>query len=267
MKKNTIFILIASLIVIIAFSFKVNAEETNVQIGYKPVKPYSERNYTITTSDNQLIQAYLSYPKSKQKGYPTIILLHSIGRSSKPWVPLQRDLNNIGFAVLRLDFRGHGKSVFNSKFQQRSWITYKHADFAKYPTDVIEVINKIKKETKKANFDNYAIIGSDIGANTAVLLAKELPTKPKALVLVSPQMSFKGLYIPIAMTELGNTPILAISSKTNNRFMQEQEKLSRFAQSTFDVYNTESGGADMSIFNQFPEMQDTVIKWIKQYFK
>lgn len=271
MKKNTIFTLLVLIILSITSVLNVNAQQYNDNDyktePYKPVKPYSERNYTVTTSDNHLINAYLSYPKNKQKGFPTVILLHSIGRNSKPFIPLQRDLNNEGYAVLRVDFRGHGKSVYDKSLRQRSWITYKNSDFEKYPKDVIEVIEKIKKETKKANLDNYVILGSDIGANTAVLIAKELQAKPKALVLISPQMTFKGLYIPVALTEIGKTPILAISSKTNNRFMQEQEKLSRFAQGTFDVLNVEKGGADMFVFKQYPEMQPQVIDWIKQYLK
>ena len=271
MKKNTLLIILAICTIFITQTFCLSAEttvgQTNQPESYRPVKPYSERNFTVTTSDEHLINAYLSYPKTKQKGYPTVILLHSIGRNAKPWVSLQRILNNEGYAVLRLDFRGHGKSVYDKSFHQRSWISYKHEDFAKYPKDVIEVIDKIQKETKKANFKNYVILGSDIGANTAVLVAKELPDKPKALVLISPQMTFKGLYIPIAMTEIGTTPILAITSKTNNRFLREQEKLSRFAQGTFDIYNLESGGADMFIFKQFPETEQIVIDWIKQYLK
>lgn len=269
MNKNTIFALLIPVMLLFLSMTNVNAQTLNQndEEPYKPVKPYSERVFTVTTTDNHLINAYLSYPKSKKKGFPTVILLHSIGKNAKPFVSLQRDLNNEGYAVLRMDFRGHGKSVYDKSLRQRSWITYKNSEFEKYPQDVLEVIAKIKKETKKANLDNYAILGSDIGANTAVLVAKELQVKPKALVLISPQMTFKGLYIPVAMTEIGQTPILAISSKTNNRFMQEQEKLSRFAQGVFDVYNIEKGGADMFIFKQYPETQPMVIDWIKQYLK
>ncbi len=229
--------------------------------------PYSERFFKVETSDGQIISAGLRYPKTKKKSYPTVILLHSIGKTSKGWLPEQIRLTNEGYAVLTLDFRGHGKSVFDKAFHQKSWITYKHAQFEKFPSDVIAVIEKVQKETKKADFNNYAIIGSDIGANTAVLTAKELKNKPKALILISPQMTFKGLYIPVAMTEIGNTPILAITSKTNLRFLEEQQNLAKFAQSTYDIYNTEVGGADMTIIMQYPETIDIMTDWLKQYLK
>ncbi len=257
---------LAFLFVISVFSVNL-AEASPTKISHKPKKTYTEREYTIPTKDGHIIHAYLSYPKTKQKGYPTIIMLHSLGRSAYYWKPLQERFNNLGFAVLRLDFRGHGKSVYDKSFHQKSWTTYKNTTFAKYPQDVITTIETIQKETRKPNFTNYAIIGSDIGANTAILVAKKLPQKPKALVLIAPSMNFKSLYIPVAMTEIGTTPILAISSKTDPYFMKEQEKLAKFAQGVFDVYNLPSGSTDMLVIKQNKEVQPTIINWVVKYFK
>lgn len=266
MKKNILFSVVCLLVisVLALCSLPVNAETTKKA---KPKKTYTEREYTVKTKDGHLVHAYLSYPKTKLKGYPTIIMLHSLGRSSYYWIPLQVKFNDLGFAVLRLDFRGHGKSVYSKTFHQKSWTKFKNTTFAKYPQDVIDTIQTIQKESRKADFNNYAIIGSDIGANTAILVAKQLPTKPKALVLMSPSMNFKSLYVPVALTEIGDTPILAISSKTDNYFMNEQQKLVKFAQGVFDVYNLEKGTADMLIIKQVPEAQPTIINWIVQYFK
>lgn len=264
--KKILLYFIAIFFVVSVFSVN-SANATVQQKTSKSKKPYTERIYTVPTKDGHIIHAYLSYPKTKQKGYPTIIMLHSLGRNAYYWKPLQEKFNLLGFAVLRLDFRGHGKSVYDKSFHQKSWTKYKNATFAKYPQDVIETINTIQKETRKPNFSNYAIIGSDIGANTAVLVAKQLPHKPKALVLIAPSMNFKSLYIPVAMTEIGSTPILAIASKTDPYFMKEQEKLAKFAQGVFDVYNTQSGQSDMLILKQNPEVQPTIVNWVVKYFK
>ena len=262
MKKNLLTIFVLLLAIFVLMILPVNAE-TSTSTG-KAKKSYTEREYTITTKDGHLLHAYLSYPKTKLKGYPTIIMLHSLGRNAYYWIPLQEKFNNLGFAVLRLDFRGHGKSVYNKSFHQRSWTTFKNNVFAKYPQDVLTTIETIQKETKKPDFSNYAIIGSDIGANTAILVAKELSKKPKALVLIAPSMSFKSLYVPVALTEIGTTPILAISSKTDNYFMKEQEKLSKFAQGIFDVYNLQSGSTDMLVIKQNPEAIPTIVNCVTQ---
>ncbi len=262
MKKNLILFL-----TIVFVTMVINVLSVNAEPAKKPKKPYTEREFSTLTSDNHIIKSYLSYPKTKQKGYPTIIMLHSIGYNSSYWIPLQQKFNAKGFAVLRVDLRGHGKSVYSKSFHQRSWRSYKNDTFAKYPDDIISVIKSIEKETKKANFNNYAIIGGDIGANTAVLVAKKMPTKPQALVLLSPSMTFKSLYIPVALTEIGTTPILALASKTDLYAMKEQEKLVKFAQGTFDIYNVESGSGGMLLLKQHPEALDSILNWTIQYFK
>lgn len=267
MKKNILLILVIAVSLIVVSSASVFASNGKTSSKKKAKKSYVEREYVVQTKDNRLIHGYLSYPKTKLKGYPTVIMLHSLGRNSMYWKPLQEKYNNNGYAVLRIDFRGHGKSVFDSKFRQKSWTSFNNTMFAKYPQDVLDVINKIQKESKKPNFKSYIIIGSDIGANTAVMVAKKMPYKPKCLVLIAPSMTFKGLYIPVIMTEIGTTPILAISSKTDNHFMQEQQKLSKFAQGIFDVYNTETGVADMLIIKQHPEVQNVIFNWSRQYLK
>ncbi|MGN1125501.1 MAG: alpha/beta hydrolase [Candidatus Gastranaerophilaceae bacterium] len=233
----------------------------------KPKKTYTEREYTVKTSDGHLLHAYLSYPKTKLKGYPTIVMLHSLGYNSRYWIPLQVKFNNLGYAVIRVDLRGHGKSVYDKNFHQRSWRSFKNETFMKYPQDIVETINFIKAETKKVNFYNWAIIGSDIGANTAILVAKSMPVKPKALVLMGPSMTFKGLYVPVAMTEIGNAPILAIASKTDTYSMQEQTKLSKFAQGTFEICNTKTGSSGMLLLSQQPAIQNSIINWLTAKIK
>lgn len=266
MKKIILIAVIFVSIFALFLSSSVQASEGNKKSS-KPKKTYTEREYTVKTKDGHLIHAYLSYPKTKKKGYPTIILLHSLGRSAYYWIPMQEQFNNLGFAVLRLDFRGHGKSVYNKSFHQKSWTSFKNQTFMKFPQDVIDCIEMIQKETKKTDFTNYAIVGSDVGANTAILVAKQLPQKPKGLVLIAPSMSFKGLYVPVALTEIGDTPILAISSKTDNYFMKEQEKIAKFVQGNLDVYNLQNGSVDMLIIKQDPESQPTIVNWVVKYFE
>ena len=153
-------------------------------------------------------------------------------------------------------------TIINLKYR---WEDEKHYEnFDDYAKAMIQAI---EKETKKANFNNYAIIGGDIGANTAVLVAKKLQVKPKALVLLSPSMTFKSLYIPVALTEIGTTPILALASKIDGYAIKEQEKLVKFAQGTFDVCNVESGSGGMLLLKQHPEILDTILNWTIQYFK
>lgn len=233
----------------------------------KTKKAYTEREFSVQTRDGHLIRSYLSYPKTKMNGYPTIIMLHALGYNSTYWISLQEKFNARGYAVLRIDLRGHGKSVYDKSFHQRSWRLFKNKDFEQYPNDVVQTIQYAEKQTKKPSFVNYAIIGSDIGANTAVIVARKMKIKPKALVLMAPSLEFKGLYIPVVLTEIGKMPILALASKTDKYYMDQQIRLARFAQGTFDVANAENGNSGMLMLKQHPEYQNSIVTWVEQYFR
>ena len=252
-------ILIAGLILSGLNSFAADSKKVK--------KLYTVREYSTTTKDNHIIKSYLSYPKTKQKSYPGVIMLHSFGYNSSYWQNLQEEFNNNGYAVLRIDLRGHGKSVYDSSFHQRSWRVFKNDTFAKYPDDVMQVTENVQTETKKFDFNNYIIIGADIGANTSVLFAEKNKIKPKAMVLISPSMTFKGLYIPIALAELDKTPILGICSKTNKKDADELIKLSKFAQNTYDVLYTDKGSSGMLLLKQYNNLNSKIFNWCTKYLK
>lgn len=226
-----------------------------------------KRQYDVETNDGFILKAYLSYPKTRLDKYPVVVLLHSLGDTFSFYNSFAEKLNNLGYAVVGLDLRGHGKSIYTKNLKQRSWQYFKNDKFAYYPSDVITVMEHVKSKNKVLDFSNYAIIGGDIGANTAVLVARQLPVKPKALVLFSPMMNFKGLYIPVAMTEIGLCPILAISSKSDLNSMSEQIRLAKFAQGNFDVLNTIQGGTGAMLLKSYPYMRVQITDWMAPYFK
>ena len=59
-------------------------------------------------------------------------------------------------------------------------------------------------------------------------------------------------------------PILAIASKTDNYYMQEQVKLARFAQGRFDICDTDNGTSGILLITQHPKIQSTIFNWVKK---
>jgi len=228
----------------------------------------AQKEIEVETKDGYTIKATLSYEKIKDKNkYPTIVLLHSLGYSSGNWGTLIPELNNAGYAVIAIDLRGHGKSVYNSKLQIKSWIYFTPKAYQKFPSDVIAILKQAQVQSKKVDFTNWGIVGADIGANTAILTAKEFPHKPKAMILISPSMNFKGLYVPIAMTEIGTMPILSMVSKQDDYSIQEQKKLSKFAQGAFYAQNYPKGGMGMMMLKANPSMTKDIVSWLKTVVK
>ena len=225
------------------------------------------KEITATSVDGFTMKGYLEYPKIKnQKEFPTVVLLHSIGYSSDWWCNLPQDLLNQGYAVLKIDLRGHGKSVYNSKLLRTSWSSMTNNAFAKYPDDVIKVIEQVKSEnTKKVFFNNWAIVGSDIGASTAILVADKISYKPKTLVLLSPVVKTKGLYVPVKLANLDNIDIFSISGTNDNSGHNAQEYLKKFSQTTFATYTSESRSTGMLMLKNDNTLARIITSWIKEY--
>lgn len=245
---------LAAFLIVFVFASSMNAL-------CKPIKKEIE----VQTKDARIIKATVSYENIEGvKKYPTVLLLHSIGYSSDEWGNLITDLNNAGYAVIAMDFRGHGKSIYNAKFQKKSWTYFNNKIFQKFPSDVLLVLSQIQKQVKIADLNKMAIVGADIGANTAVLASKDLKSKPKTLVLICPTTSFKGLYIPIAMTDL-QMPIIAMVSTKDRNCLKEEQNLAKFSQGGFYAKNYPNGGMGMLMIKLNPTMSQDITKWIIKY--
>lgn len=227
-----------------------------------------KKEISVQTKDAKILKATISYVKIEGvKKYPTVLLLHSLGYSTDDWGNLVSDLNNAGYLVIAMDLRGHGKSIYDAGFKKKSWVYFTPKIYEKFPNDVMLVLNEAQKQSKKVSLDNMAIVGADIGANSAVLVSKQLKKKPKALVLISLSTSFKGLYVPIAIAEMGRIPILSMASKKDAYCMQEQLKLAKYAQGGFYAQDYSNGGMGMIMIKVNPTMSQDIVKWLLKYLK
>lgn len=232
--------------------------------GVKSVK----KDYKVVANDGFAITATLEYPKIKEKTeFGTVVLLHSLGYSSDWWESLPSDLLNNGYAVLKIDLRGHGNSVYSNNLNKVSWKNLTNKAYSKYPDDVITMIDYVKNENKRIFFRNWAIIGSDVGAGTAVIVANEIKYKPKTIVMMSPIVKAKGLYIPVKLAELNNIDILSIVGGTDINGMEANEYLKKFAQSTYAEYTSESKSTGMLLLKHDKTLSNVITSWVVQYLK
>ena len=210
-------------------------------------KKVSYVNLTYETDDNFVIKSKLYYPNQKASVYPVVVFLHSIGYSSEYWGNITQDFLKSGIAVLAVDLRGHGQSVYDSDFRIRSWRYYSNSQFAKYPKDISDILKYLASNYKDISTTKYAIIGAN---------------KPKALVLMSPTSTFKGLYIPISMTNLGKIPIMAIVSNRDIYSKKEATTLKKFAQAEYNLKIYPVGGMGMLMLKSNPSMSKDILNWV-----
>ena len=228
----------------------------------------TKREISVQSVDGFNIKATLEYPKVKsQKEFQTVVLLHSLGYSSGWWETLPRELMDKGYAVLRIDLRGHGASVYSGKLVRTSWKSMTNSAYAKYPDDVVKVIETVKAEnSKKVFFNSWAIVGSDIGASTAILVADKIAYKPKTLVLLSPVVETKGLYVPVKFANL-DIDVFSISGTGDMSGEKAQDYLKKFAQATFATYTSISRSCGMLMLKNDQTLSKVITAWISEYLK
>lgn len=228
----------------------------------------TKREISVQSVDGFNIKATLEYPKVKsQKEFQTVVLLHSLGYSSGWWETLPRELMDKGYAVLRIDLRGHGASVYSGKLVRTSWKSMTNSAYAKYPDDVVKVIETVKAEnSKKVFFNSWAIVGSDIGASTAILVADKIAYKPKTLVLLSPVVETKGLYVPVKFANL-DIDVFSISGTGDMSGEKAQDYLKKFAQATFATYTSISRSCGMLMLKNDQILSKVITAWISEYLK
>ena len=240
-----------------------------INLSVEAAPKFVEKEIKAVASDGFNINATLTYPKVKnQKEVYTVILLHSLGYNSQWWESLPKELLAKGYAVLAIDLRGHGSSVYNAKLTKNSWKNMKNSAYAKYPDDVLAVINQVKEEnSKKVFFNNWAIVGADIGASAGIMAADMMPVHPKTIVMISPVVKAKGLYIPVNMAHLDGVDFLSISGTDDIMSKDAESYLMKFAQDEFATYTSESKTTGMMMLKNDPGLAKMIAEWVGEYLQ
>ncbi len=218
--------------------------------------------FDYETTDNFIVKSTLTYPTVEKTKYPLVVLLHSLGYSSEYWGSLKSDFNQAGIAVLEIDLKGHGKSINDIYFKRRSWIYLTDKAFKLYPNEVNEIVKKVLAANKNISPFYVSYVGADIGANTAVITAQIQSPRPICLVLISPNINFRGLYIPIKLANAGNLSVLAIAAAKDLNSVKQLSEVEKFAQGRYEKKVYPNGGTGMIMLKLNPSMSVDIVNWV-----
>lgn len=113
----------------------------------------------------QLPAGIFNYREWGQKGAPTLVLLHGMGRDSSDWIPTAETLAQ-NWHVLALDLRGHGGSV-------------------RTPIYSLELLrNDFTAFVKGLELEQFALLGFSLGGVVAYLYAQDFPHRVSRLITV-----------------------------------------------------------------------------------
>lgn len=167
------------------------------------------------------------YPSTQGKKAVPVILLHGYQEDRRVFLPLAEFLQRQGHAVLVPDLRGHGDSK-----EQRLGVSTRTIDAAKmgneqfgrmvtYDMEALKKYLLEKNNNGELNLEKLCLVGSGMSALVAMnwaVLDWSWPVYPglkqgqyvKALVLLSPPRSFRGLNVKPALENPNVRSLLSI---------------------------------------------------------
>jgi alpha-beta hydrolase superfamily lysophospholipase len=221
-------------------------------------KPVPER-VTLTAVDG--VQLACSWwPQTAAKA-PRVLLLHQLSRNRGDWDVMAARLNQAGFSVLAMDFRGHGES--NKAGNRRLDFTdFSVRDWKLLPGDVTCAVNWLARQAG-ADSGRIALVGASIGANSA-LLAAAADKRVHTLVLLSPGLDYHGLKTERAMEQYGTRSIFLLASADDEYSAGTVKRLGLLARGRNAVKVFQKAGHGTSMFGVEPTLPVLIEGWLKE---
>ncbi len=227
------------------------------------------REIDITVSDKLVINATLFMPPNsniKTKS-PLVILLPSIGGNKATYNNLAKKLSGNGIASLAVNPRGHSLSCTKTTGKKIFWQSMSKNQFAKYPNDIADIMEYLRKNYLAIDSDKYVIVGADVSANAAIIYSANAKVPPKELILFSPYISYKGLDTAIPMVKYGQNPVLVFVSKADTASYKNALELKKYAQGYYKMEVFPSGGTGDGLLKIYDTIEPQILLSIQEVLK
>lgn len=210
----------------------------------------------LVAADDLILKATY-YPSSLGKEAVPVVLLHAFKGERRDYRELAKYLQNLGHAVLAPDLRGHGESTrfkepeaglpgrrppARERVLDASSGRMPLDEFKKMVTHDMETMKKFlmsENNSAKLNIEKLCVVGAEMGAVVALDWARLDWSWPplaigkqgqdvKALVLLSPTWSYRGLQIrdALALAPIRNRlAVLLLVGKGSSRDTAEAKRL------------------------------------------
>lgn len=221
-------------------------------------------NLILQTRDGvELAVTY--YPGSKGKQTIPVVLLHMWKKNRNDYKDLVAALQAQGCAVIVPDLRGHGKSIRRVGARQDETLkaaSMPPGQFTAMVTQDMETIKRFLWEKNNAgelNIDKLCVVGAGMGAAVAFNFTMtdamdqdrnrvlrpdyKLGRFVKALVLISPELSFRGLPIWTGgARRIPDVAVLILVGRKDSKALEEATRLNGI----FKKYHPEPTGDNIT---------------------
>lgn len=214
----------------------------------------------LKTSDG--VDLVADYYAGQKKQSPAVILAHMLPADKSSWEKFAIKLQEQGFVVMAIDFRGHGESTIQNG-KPIDYHNFSNAEFKASVADLQAAYEYLKADPS-VNFNQISLVGASIGANLSLNFAAN-QFEVYRLVLISPGLDYRGVTTNKAIELYNDRPIFLISAKDDEDSYNDTQKLIELSPSSQkETKIFDSGGHGNALFKSHPELEQEIIDWLKR---
>lgn len=191
-------------------------------------------------------------PDGQSSPAPGVILLHMLWSDRSTWENFAMQLHEAGYAVLAMDFRGHGE-------------TGGDVDWDKAVADVQSTWDYLE-EIQAVDNERRAIVGASIGANVALSAAALEPTV-RTVILLSPGGDYAGVKTHDPMIAYGERSVLIAASEQDSYAADSSLRLEGLAAGKAELIMYPGSGHGTIMLEREPDLPDLIISWLDDYLR
>lgn len=221
-----------------------------------PAAPPMAPGPDLNTFDLVRLKASFEMPTGVPAPVPSILLLHGYGEDRSVWSDFRNELLKQGFAVMAIDLRGHGESRARNQRQidpQVEWRTSSH----EFPLDLDPALDFLKSQARVDN-GRVIVIGSDVGANLALIASGRFP-EVRTVVALNPRLS-ESLSMAGSAQDFQPRSALVITGDES-----EASRAQTQIRGPIRVLKMTNTGSTKSWFEQ-RAVRDAVLAWLKETY-
>ena len=245
-------ILVLTLIPAAAFGAKKKTDQSH--------EPSAPHEISVRTPDGWLLRGTY-YPG--QAGSPVILLMHKLGSDRSEFTGLAKALNAKGYNALAYDARGHGESTMLDG-KKVTYESFSDKDFENMTVDIAAVLKYLHQ--KGAGFGPIGLVGASIQSSTGLLYAAKHP-EVKALVLLSPGLSYHNIDTTRPMQEYGARPVFMAASTEDEASYETVKTLEKIAAGPKKTVILTDAGHGAQMFQKDPKLLGQVADWLTANLK
>ena len=220
----------------------------------------ADQNPAFKTFDLVELHGSFEMPLGVPAPVPAVLLLHGLNEDRSAWTDFSKQLLNRGWAVMTLDLRGHGESRMKNKIPIQAssdWRTNPH----EFPQDLDPALDWLKSRTR-VNGQKIVVIGSDVGANLALIASGRFP-EVRTVVAVRPNLSESLALAGSAQDFQPRSALIIVPNRS------EGDQIKAMVKSPSRVLEARPEGTRYSGTAPWfadKQIQDSIFQWLKETF-